>query len=113
MEPQEGEESQAAGHHHHHHHHSVLGGDVFEEGGPMSTMSDSGGAMAHSPGGAASDGSYASHSPDSLMGSSPVFNQRPKKRMKKVWDGISGLDIFILKRETGSKNVFFFFYLLL
>lgn len=87
MEPQEGEEGQGAGHHHnhhHHHHHSVLGGDVFEEGGPMSTMSDSGGAMAPSPGGAASDGSYASHSPDSLMGSSPLFNQRPKKRMKKI-----------------------------
>jgi len=40
--------------------------------------------MAPSPGGAVSEGSYASHSPDSLMGASPVFNQRPKKRMKKM-----------------------------
>lgn len=91
MEPPDVEEGgQSAGHHrhhhhqHHHHHHSVLGGDVFEEAGPMSTMSESGGAMAPSPGGAASDGSYASHSSDSLMGSSPVFNQRPKKRAKKM-----------------------------
>lgn len=85
MEPQDGEEGHGAGHHHHHHHHhSVLGGDVFEEAEPMSTMSESGGAIAPSPGGAASDGSYASHSPDSLMGSSPVFNQRPKKRAKKM-----------------------------
>ncbi|TKS86265.1 STAGA complex 65 subunit gamma SPTF-associated factor 65 gamma [Collichthys lucidus] len=87
MEPQDGEEGQGSGHHHHHHHHhhhSVLGGDVFEDGGPMSTMSESGGAMAPSPGGAVSDGSYASHSPDSLMGTSPVFNQRPKKRAKKM-----------------------------
>ncbi|KAM4542115.1 STAGA complex 65 subunit gamma isoform 2-T6 [Odontesthes bonariensis] len=81
MEPQDGEEGQSAGHHHHH---GVLGGDVFEEGGPMSTMSESGGAMAPSPGGGVSEGSYASHSPDSLMGASPVFNQRPKKRMKKM-----------------------------
>ncbi|XP_036449992.1 STAGA complex 65 subunit gamma [Colossoma macropomum] len=71
MEPQDGEEGQVSGH-------GVLGGDVFEEG-PMSTMSESG--MAPSPGG--SDGSYGSHSPDSLMGTSP-FNQRPKKRMRKV-----------------------------
>ena len=88
MEPQDGDEGHVSGHHHHHHHHphhhGVLGGDVFEEGGPMSTMSESGGAMAPSPAGAASDGSYASHSPDSLMGTSPVFNQRPKKRMKKM-----------------------------
>ncbi|KAM9708543.1 STAGA complex 65 subunit gamma isoform 1-T2 [Menidia menidia] len=78
MEPQEGEDGPGAGHH------GVLGGDVFEEGGPMSTMSESAGAMAPSPGGAASEGSYASHSPDSLMGTSPVFNQRPRKRMKKM-----------------------------
>nr|XP_015830924.2 STAGA complex 65 subunit gamma [Nothobranchius furzeri]XP_054586172.1 STAGA complex 65 subunit gamma [Nothobranchius furzeri]XP_054586173.1 STAGA complex 65 subunit gamma [Nothobranchius furzeri] len=85
MEPQDSEEGQSVGHHHHHHHHhGVLGGDVFEEGGPMSTMSESGGAMAPSPSGVASEGSYASHSPDSLMGTSPVFNQRPKKRMKKL-----------------------------
>lgn len=76
MEPQDSEEGQVSGH-------GVLGGDVFEEGGPMSTMSEADG-MAPSPGGAASDGSYASHSPDSLMGTSPVFNQRPRKRMKKI-----------------------------
>ena len=60
---------------------------MFEEGGPMSTMSESGGAMAPSPtggGAAASDGSYASHSPDSLLEASPVFNQRPRKRAKKM-----------------------------
>ncbi|KAI1895170.1 hypothetical protein AGOR_G00103540 [Albula goreensis] len=74
MEPQDGEEGQVSGH-------GVLGGDVFEEG-PMSTMSEAG--MAPSPSGAASDASYASHSPDSLMGTSPVFNQRPRKRMKKI-----------------------------
>ncbi|XP_038141052.1 STAGA complex 65 subunit gamma [Cyprinodon tularosa] len=83
MEPQDGDEGQAA-EHHHHHPHGVLSGDVFEEGGPMSTMSESGGAMAPSPTGAPSEGSYASHSPDSLMGTSPVFNQRPKKRIKKI-----------------------------
>ncbi|XP_040055373.1 STAGA complex 65 subunit gamma isoform X2 [Gasterosteus aculeatus] len=83
MEPQDAEEGQGAGNHQHHHH-AVLGGDVFEEGGPMSTMSESGGAMAASPGGVASDASYASHSPDSLMGASPVFNQRPKKRTRKM-----------------------------
>ncbi|XP_022528912.2 STAGA complex 65 subunit gamma [Astyanax mexicanus] len=71
MEPQDNEEGQVSGH-------GVLSGDVFEEG-PMSTMSEAG--MAPSPGG--SDGSYGSHSPDSLMGTSP-FNQRPKKRMRKV-----------------------------
>ncbi|CDQ72644.1 unnamed protein product [Oncorhynchus mykiss] len=76
MEPQDSEEGQVSGH-------GVLGGDVFEEGGPMSTMSEADG-MAPSPGGAASDGSYASHSPDSLMSTSPVFNQRPRKRMKKI-----------------------------
>ncbi|XP_028294403.1 STAGA complex 65 subunit gamma [Gouania willdenowi] len=85
MEPQDSEEVQAGSHHHHH---AVLGGDVFEEAGPMSTMSESGGggAMAPSPGEATSDGggSYASHSPDSLMGASPVFNHRPKKRAKKM-----------------------------
>ncbi|XP_068608460.1 STAGA complex 65 subunit gamma [Brachionichthys hirsutus] len=85
MEPQDGEEGQnASSHPPHHHHHSVLGEDVFEEGGPMSTMSESRGATAPSPGGTASDGSYASHSPDSLMGTSPVFNQRPKKRARKM-----------------------------
>ncbi|XP_056447156.1 STAGA complex 65 subunit gamma isoform X1 [Gadus chalcogrammus] len=93
MEPQEGEEGQGANHHHHqphphpHHQPHHLGGDVFEEGGPMSTMSESGGAMAPSPtggGAAASDGSYASHSPDSLLEASPVFNQRPRKRAKKM-----------------------------
>lgn len=71
MEPQDGEEGQVSG---------PLGNDVFEEG-PMSTMSEAG--MAPSPGGA-SDGSYGSHSPDSLIGSSPVFNQRFKKRMRKM-----------------------------
>ena len=79
MEPQDGEEGQGSGHHHH----GVLGSDVFEEGGPMSTMSESGGGMAPSPGGV-SDASYGSHSPDSLMSASPVFNQRPRKRMKKM-----------------------------
>ncbi|XP_012693574.1 STAGA complex 65 subunit gamma [Clupea harengus] len=71
MEPQDGEEGQVSG---------PLGTDVFEEG-PMSTMSEAG--VAQSPGGA-SDGSYGSNSPDSLMGSSPVFNQRCKKRMRKM-----------------------------
>ncbi|XP_056282292.1 STAGA complex 65 subunit gamma isoform X2 [Pseudoliparis swirei] len=88
MEPQDVEVGQGAGHHHHqhhhHHHHAVLSGDVFEEGGPMSTMSESGVATAPSPGGVASDASYVSHSPDSLMGASPVFNQRPKKRPRKM-----------------------------
>ncbi|XP_063080030.1 STAGA complex 65 subunit gamma [Engraulis encrasicolus] len=75
MEPQDAEEGQVPG--------APLGGDVFEEGGgPMSTMSEAG-VIAPSPGGA-SDGSYGSHSADSLMGSSPVFNQRAKKRMKKM-----------------------------
>lgn len=71
MEPQDSEEGQVSGH-------GVLTSDVFEEG-PMSTMSDAG--TAPSPGG--SDASYGSHSPDSLIGTSP-FNQRPKKRMRKV-----------------------------
>lgn len=71
MEPQDNEDPAVHGH-------SVLGNDVFEE--PMSGISDS--AIPASPNG--SEGSYASHSPDSLMGSSPVFNQRPKKRMKKM-----------------------------
>ncbi|KAJ8289584.1 hypothetical protein GJAV_G00002930 [Gymnothorax javanicus] len=74
MEPQDSEESQVQTH-------GVLGGDVFEEG-PMSTMSEAG--LPPSSAGAASDASYASHSPDSLMGTSPVFNQRPRKRMKKI-----------------------------
>lgn len=80
MEPHDGEDGPGTAHHHH----SVLGGDVFEEGGPMSTMSESVGAMAPSSAGVTSDGSYPSHSPDSLMGASPVFNQRPKKRAKKM-----------------------------
>lgn len=71
MEPQDAEEGAVHGH-------SVLGNDVFEE--PMSGMSDS--AMPGSPNG--SEGSYGSQSPDSLMGSSPVFNQRPKKKMRKM-----------------------------
>ncbi|XP_076155513.1 STAGA complex 65 subunit gamma [Alosa pseudoharengus] len=71
MEPQDGEEAQVPG---------PLGSDVFEEE-PMSTMSEAG--IAPSPGGA-SDGSYGSHSPDSLIGSSPVFHQRFKKRMRKM-----------------------------
>ncbi|KAL4624267.1 STAGA complex 65 subunit gamma-like [Arapaima gigas] len=74
MEPQDGEEGQVSGH-------GVLGGDVFEEE-PMSTMSEAG--MAPSPVGAASDASYASHTPDSLVENSPVFNQRPRKRAKKM-----------------------------
>uniref|UniRef100_A0AAV2JFA6 Uncharacterized protein n=1 Tax=Knipowitschia caucasica TaxID=637954 RepID=A0AAV2JFA6_KNICA len=77
IEPHDGDDGQGSSHHH-----SVLGGDVFEEGGPMSTMSESAGAMAASPGGAASEASYGSQSPDSLMGPSPVFNQRPRKRRK-------------------------------
>ncbi|XP_077476782.1 STAGA complex 65 subunit gamma isoform X2 [Stigmatopora argus] len=79
MEAHDNEDVQGAAHHSNPHH---LGGDVFEEGGPMSTMSASGGATAPSP--AASDASYASRSPDSLMSASPVFNQRPKKRAKKM-----------------------------
>ncbi|KAM8834411.1 STAGA complex 65 subunit gamma [Synchiropus picturatus] len=82
VEPQDGEDSQNAGHHHHHHHHHHQHLDVFEEGGPMSTMSETAGAMAPSSAGAVSDGSYAS--PDSLMDTSPVFNQRPRKRTKKM-----------------------------
>ncbi|KAG2468377.1 STAGA complex 65 subunit gamma [Polypterus senegalus] len=73
IEPQDTEEGQVSGH-------AVLSGDVFEE--PMSTISETG--IPPSPGGAGSEGSYGSHSPDSLMGSSPVFNQNPKKRLKKV-----------------------------
>ncbi|XP_066559244.1 STAGA complex 65 subunit gamma [Amia ocellicauda] len=73
MEPQDGEDGQVSGH-------GVLGGDVFEE--PMSTMSEAG--LPHSPSAAGSDASYGSHSPDSIMGASPVFNQRPKKRHKKM-----------------------------
>ncbi|XP_077138169.1 STAGA complex 65 subunit gamma [Ranitomeya variabilis] len=71
MEPQDNEEGAVHGH-------SVLGNDVFEE--PMSGMSDS--AIPGSPNG--SEGSYGSQSPDSLMGSSPVFNQRPKKKIRKM-----------------------------
>lgn len=71
MEPQDSEEGQVSGH-------GVLGSNVFEEG-PMSTMSEAG--IPPSPGG--SEGSYMSHSPDSLIGTSP-FTQRPKKRMRKV-----------------------------
>ncbi|XP_010141655.1 PREDICTED: STAGA complex 65 subunit gamma [Buceros rhinoceros silvestris] len=71
MEPQENEEANVHGH-------GVLGSDVFEE--PMSGMSEAG--MPQSPNG--SESSYGSHSADSLMGSSPVFNQRCKKKMKKM-----------------------------
>ncbi|XP_071995846.1 STAGA complex 65 subunit gamma [Engystomops pustulosus] len=71
MEPQDNDEGAVHGH-------SVLGNDVFEE--PMSGMSDA--AIPGSPNG--SEGSYGSQSPDSLMGSSPVFNQRPKKKMRKI-----------------------------
>ncbi|KAM9317254.1 STAGA complex 65 subunit gamma [Gastrophryne carolinensis] len=71
MEPQDADEAGVHGH-------SVLGNDVFEE--PMSGISDS--AMPGSPNG--SEGSYGSPSPSSLIGSSPVFNQRPKKRLKKM-----------------------------
>lgn len=74
MEPQENEEANVHGH-------GVLGSDVFEE--PMSGMSEAG--MPQSPNG--SESSYGSHSADSLMGSSPVFNQRCKKKMKKMWKG--------------------------
>ncbi|KAM9466763.1 STAGA complex 65 subunit gamma isoform 2-T2 [Clarias gariepinus] len=71
MEPQDGEEGQVSGH-------GVLTSDVFEEG-PMSTMSDAGTA----PSAGGSDASYGSPSPESQIGTSP-FNQRPKKRMRKV-----------------------------
>ncbi|XP_073725588.1 STAGA complex 65 subunit gamma-like [Misgurnus anguillicaudatus] len=71
MEPQDSEEAQVSGH-------GVLASDVFEEG-PMSAMTEAG--IPPSPGG--SEGSYVSHSPDSLVGTSP-FTQRPKKRMRKV-----------------------------
>lgn len=71
MEPQENEEANVHGH-------GVLGSDVFEE--PMSGMSEAG--MPQSPNG--SESSYGSHSADSLMGSSPVFSQRCKKKMKKM-----------------------------
>ncbi|XP_036922569.1 STAGA complex 65 subunit gamma [Sturnira hondurensis] len=71
MEPQESEEGNVTGH-------GVLGSDVFEE--PMSGMSEAG--IPQSP--EDSDSSYGSHSTDSLMGSSPVFNQRCKKRMRKI-----------------------------
>ncbi|KAI1240641.1 STAGA complex 65 subunit gamma, partial [Lamprotornis superbus] len=75
MEPQENEEANVHGH-------GVLGSDVFEE--PMSGMSEAG--MPQSPNG--SESSYGSHSADSLMGSSPVFNQRCKKKMKKMRGGM-------------------------
>lgn len=71
MEPQESEEGTVSAH-------GVLGSDVFEE--PMSGMSEAG--IPQSPDD--SDSSYGSHSTDSLMGSSPVFNQRCKKRMRKI-----------------------------
>ena len=71
MEPQESEEGNVSGH-------GVLGSDVFEE--PMSGMSEAG--IPQSPDD--SDSSYGSHSTDSLMGSSPDFNQRCKKRMRKI-----------------------------
>eukprot|EP00062_Callorhinchus_milii_P023622 gi/632982666/ref/XP_007908261.1/ PREDICTED: STAGA complex 65 subunit gamma [Callorhinchus milii] len=73
MEPQESEEGNVPPH-------GVLGNDVFEE--PMSGMSETG--IPQTPNTAGSDASYVSHSPDSLMNSSPVFNQRPKKKMKKM-----------------------------
>lgn len=78
IEPQESEEGNVHGH-------GVLSSDVFEE--PMSGMSEAG--MPQSPNG--SESSYGSHSPDSLMGSSPVFNQRCKKKMKKMWRRWRGL----------------------
>lgn len=81
MEPQENEEANVHGH-------GVLGSDVFEE--PMSGMSEAG--MPQSPNG--SESSYGSHSADSLMGSSPVFNQRCKKKMKKMWKGTFYLVFF-------------------
>ncbi|XP_043941028.1 STAGA complex 65 subunit gamma [Protopterus annectens] len=71
MEPQENEEGNVHGH-------GVLSSDVFEE--PMSAMSETG--MPQSPDG--SERSYSSHSDDSLMGSSPVFSQHPKKKAKKM-----------------------------
>ncbi|XP_074065914.1 STAGA complex 65 subunit gamma [Macrotis lagotis] len=71
IESQESEEGTVSGH-------GVLGSDVFEE--PMSGISEAG--IPQSPNG--SESSYGSHSPDSLMGSSPVFNQRCKKRMRKI-----------------------------
>ncbi|XP_069464838.1 STAGA complex 65 subunit gamma [Ambystoma mexicanum] len=71
IEPQENEEGAVHGH-------SVLGNNVFEE--PMSAMSNAG--MPQSPD--ESEGSYSSQSPDSLMGSSPVFNEQAKKKMKKM-----------------------------
>jgi hypothetical protein len=71
MEPQESEEGNVSAH-------GVLGSDVFEE--PMSGMSEAG--LPQSPDD--SDSSYGSHSTDSLMGSSPVFNQRCRKRMRKI-----------------------------
>ncbi|MBN3274014.1 ST65G protein, partial [Polyodon spathula] len=75
MEPQDVEEGQVHGHGH-----GELADNVFEE--PMSTISESG--IPPSPNGAGSDASYGSHSPDSLMGTSPVFNQHLKKRFKKM-----------------------------
>lgn len=71
LEPQETEEATVHGH-------SVLGNNVFEE--PMSAMSNTG--LPQSPDD--SEGSYSSHSADSLIGSSPVFNQQPKKKIKKI-----------------------------
>ncbi|KAB0397932.1 hypothetical protein E2I00_016641, partial [Balaenoptera physalus] len=47
---------------------------------PQESMSEAG--IPQSPDD--SDSSYGSHSTDSLMGSSPVFNQRCKKRMRKI-----------------------------
>ncbi|KAM9356124.1 STAGA complex 65 subunit gamma [Pholidichthys leucotaenia] len=83
VEPPDGEDGHLHHHHpqghHHHHHHGVLGGDVFEEAVPMSAISESGGAMGPSPGGVASEGSYAS--PDSMM---DEFEPKQKKRLKKM-----------------------------
>ncbi|XP_056152290.1 uncharacterized protein LOC130126700 [Lampris incognitus] len=81
IETKEEEEGQGASSHHHHDH-GILEDGVIEEGGPMSTMSESGGTVVQSPGDAVSDSSDTSHSPDSQIGTSPVFNQRPKKRVK-------------------------------
>uniref|UniRef100_A0A8C7MVG9 Uncharacterized protein n=1 Tax=Oncorhynchus kisutch TaxID=8019 RepID=A0A8C7MVG9_ONCKI len=74
MVPQDSEEGQVSGQ-------RVLGASCSRRGSPMSTMSEAD-SMVSSPKGVVSDGSNSS--PDSLMGTSAVFNQRPRKSMKKM-----------------------------
>ncbi|XP_029544507.2 STAGA complex 65 subunit gamma-like [Oncorhynchus nerka] len=71
MVPQDSKEGQVSGQ-------SALGASCSRRGSPMSTMSEAD-SMVPSPKGVVSDGS---NSPYALMGTSAVFNQRPRKRVK-------------------------------